>query len=176
MQAIKTGPVAIYARFSTDLQDERSIEDQVRRCREYVKQRRRPARCSGLPRLPPVRREPGAPSVRGDDGLGRCCRIKVIVTEDMSRISRDFADSAQIFKRLQFLKVPLIGVADGIDTSSKHAKLSFTVKMDWSTWRRWSSIQSLSIRRSCRAVDVQCRVDVIGGCGGDARRPFARRR
>jgi DNA invertase Pin-like site-specific DNA recombinase len=55
-------------------------------------------------------------------------RIKVIVTEDMSRISRDFADSAQIFKRLQFLKVPLIGVADGIDTSAKHAKLSFTVK------------------------------------------------
>jgi DNA invertase Pin-like site-specific DNA recombinase len=34
MHAIKSGPVGIYARFSTDLQDERSIEDQVRRCRE----------------------------------------------------------------------------------------------------------------------------------------------
>jgi len=29
---------------------------------------------------------------------------------------------------LQFLKVPPVGVADGIDTSAKHAKLSFTVK------------------------------------------------
>jgi len=38
MQPIKTDPVGIYARFSTDLQDERSIEDQVGRCREYVKQ------------------------------------------------------------------------------------------------------------------------------------------
>jgi DNA invertase Pin-like site-specific DNA recombinase len=36
--------------------------------------------------------------------------------------------SALIFKRLQFKQVPLIGVADGIDTSEKHAKLSFTVK------------------------------------------------
>jgi DNA invertase Pin-like site-specific DNA recombinase len=33
---IQAGPVGIYARFSTDLQSERSIEDQVRRCREYI--------------------------------------------------------------------------------------------------------------------------------------------
>lgn len=54
--------------------------------------------------------------------------IKCIVTEDMSRISRDIADSATIFKKLEFFRVPLIGVADGIDTSQKGAKLSFTFK------------------------------------------------
>lgn len=55
-------------------------------------------------------------------------RIQVIVTEDLSRITRDFADAAAIFKALQFARVPLIGVADGIDTSSRDAKLSYTLK------------------------------------------------
>src|SRR6185369_15167861 len=54
--------------------------------------------------------------------------IKSIVTEDLSRISRDFADSAMIFKRLQFKKVPLVGIADGIDTSQTGAKMAFTLK------------------------------------------------
>jgi site-specific DNA recombinase len=54
--------------------------------------------------------------------------VGAIVTEDISRISRDFADAAQIFKRLQYARVPLISVADGIDTSTKHAKLTYTIK------------------------------------------------
>ena len=42
--------------------------------------------------------------------------------------ARDFADAAQIFKTLQYARVPLISVADGIDTSTKHAKLTYTIK------------------------------------------------
>lgn len=55
-------------------------------------------------------------------------KVDVIVTEDVSRISRDIADSATIFKRLQYLGVALRGVADGIDTGDKSAKLTFTIK------------------------------------------------
>ena len=54
--------------------------------------------------------------------------VTTIVTEDISRISRDFADAAHIFKELQYARVPLIGIADGIDTSAKHAKLTYTLK------------------------------------------------
>ena len=50
---------------------------------------------------------PGASLVRpGFEAMMRAVtekRIGVIVTEDISRISRDFADAAMIFKRLQFL-------------------------------------------------------------------------
>ena len=38
MHALQTGPVAIYARFSSEMQNERSIDDQVRRCREFITQ------------------------------------------------------------------------------------------------------------------------------------------
>ncbi len=128
-QILQSGPVFIYARYSSTLQNERSIEDQVRRCREFIAQH------GGKPEDAQVFADyavsgasldrPGFESmmVAVNDGRGRA-----IITEDMSRVSRDFADSAQIFKQLQFRKVPLVGVADGIDTSTKHAKLSFTVK------------------------------------------------
>lgn len=129
MDWIKTGPLAIYARFSSERQNERSIDDQVRRDREFIAQH------GGDPDKALVFADhavSGASLEREDFelmmALVKTGRIKGIVTEDMSRISRDFADSAQIFKELQFRKVPLVGVADGIDTSAKNGKLSFAVK------------------------------------------------
>ena len=126
---LKAGRIAIYARFSSDSQREASIDDQVRRCREFI------AQGGGDPGLAVIFADHAISGssmdrprfeqmMKGvDDGS-----IDVIVTEDLSRISRDFGDSATIFKKLVYKNVPLLGVADGIDTSSKHAKLSFTVK------------------------------------------------
>jgi site-specific DNA recombinase len=127
--AIKTGPVAIYARFSSDLQREASIEDQVRRCRKFIEQ------AGGDPGKAQIFSDfavsgssmdrPGFEAMMAAVDAGR---IEAIVTEDLSRITRDFADAAFIFKRLQYASIPLLGVADGIDTSARGAKLSFTVK------------------------------------------------
>jgi DNA invertase Pin-like site-specific DNA recombinase len=129
MHAIQTGPVAIYARFSSELQNERSIEDQVRRCREFITQHGGNAQNAQVfPDFAVSGASLDRPGFEAMMVAVNAGRIKAIVTEDMSRISRDFADSAQIFKLLQFRQVPLLGVADGIDTSTKHAKLSFTVK------------------------------------------------
>lgn len=123
--------VAVYARYSSDSQREASIEDQVRRCREYIE------RDGG--RLDPDlvfadHAFSGAslqrPAFEKLMGLvnARPRAVDAIVTEDLSRVTRDFADAAKIFKQLQFLSVPLLGVADGIDTSARSAKLAFTVK------------------------------------------------
>lgn len=127
--AIQAGPVAIYARFSSEKQNGRSIDDQVRVCRAFIAQQ------GGDPDKAKVFADyaiSGASMDRAEFEKMRseieAGRRKVVVTEEMSRISRDFADSAQIFKRMQFLKVPMLGVFDGIDTSAKNAKLSFTVK------------------------------------------------
>jgi DNA invertase Pin-like site-specific DNA recombinase len=120
------GRPAIYARFSSNRQDERSIDDQVRRCRAHLRDTDEQVEVfadyavsgAGLDR-------PGFEALMAavNDGL-----VTAIVTEDISRISRDFADAAQIFRRLQYARVPLIGIADGIDTSAKHAKLTYTLK------------------------------------------------
>lgn len=126
---ISNGRVAIYARFSSDTQRQASIDDQIRRCREYI------AAAGGDPDKALIfqdRAMSGASLERPgfelmmraiDDG-----QIDVVITEDLSRISRDFADAALVFRKLRFAKIPLIGIADGIDTSAKDAKLSFTLK------------------------------------------------
>jgi DNA invertase Pin-like site-specific DNA recombinase len=121
--------VAIYARYSSSLQNERSIEDQVRRCAEHV----RAAGGSVDEDLIFTDMAISAASLKrpGFEMMMKAVdehRVDAIVAEDVSRISRDLADSAALFKRLQYAGVPLIGVADGIDTGSKSAKLTFTVK------------------------------------------------
>jgi DNA invertase Pin-like site-specific DNA recombinase len=126
---LKAGNVAVYARFSSDSQREASIEDQVRRCRTFIDQ------AGGDPSKALIFSDfavsgssidrPGFEAMMAAVDSGR---IGAIVTEDLSRITRDFADAANIFKRLQYASIPLLGVADGIDTSARGAKLSYTVK------------------------------------------------
>jgi DNA invertase Pin-like site-specific DNA recombinase len=128
----KAARVAVYARYSTDKQREASIEDQIRRCREFA--RSRGGRVAD--ELIFSDRAVSGGSTAGRRGFEDLMRlatskpplVDVIVTEDMSRISRDLADSALIFKRLQFAKVQLVGVADGVDTSARGAKMQFTLK------------------------------------------------
>lgn len=126
---VATGRVAIYARYSSELQSEASIEDQARRARDAIK------RAGGDPTRAAVFADyavsgasmarPGLESMMQAVEAGS---IDVILTEDVSRLSRDMGDAAHIFKRLQFAGVPLVSLADGIDTSAKHAKLNFAVK------------------------------------------------
>jgi len=125
---VATGRVAIYARYSSDLQSESSIDDQARRAREFI------VRAGGDPKaivFPDFAVSAASLERPGLEALMRAVeqgRIDVILTEDISRISRDIGDASNIFKRLQFAGVPLISISDGIDTSAKHAKLNFTVK------------------------------------------------
>lgn len=121
---------AVYARFSSDRQRDTSIEDQVRRCREHI-DREQLAPADAVAVFTDFAVSGASLDRPGFEQLMRQVdegRITAIVTEDVSRISRDFADAAIIFRRLQFAKVPLISIADGINTSSRHAKLSFALK------------------------------------------------
>jgi DNA invertase Pin-like site-specific DNA recombinase len=123
--------VAVYARYSSQLQREASIEDQVRRCTQHVTDH------GGTVQADLVFTDSAVsgtsmhrPAFERMMNLvdAKPAKVDVIVTEDMSRISRDFADAAHIFQKLRYLEVPLVGVADGVDTSSQHAKLTFTIK------------------------------------------------
>jgi len=134
MSRTLTGPlsglrVAVYARYSSINQREASIDDQVRRCEKFIKER------GGAiePDLVFADRAVSGASLQRAGfermmTLARSKQVDTIVTEDSSRISREFADAAALFRELTYLEVTLLGVADGIDTSAKHAKLTFGVK------------------------------------------------
>ena len=132
---LATGRVGIYARYSTDLQSETSIDDQARRARDAI------ARAGGDPAkatvFPDYAISGGSMQRPGLEALLRAVeekRIDVVLTEDVSRISRDMGDAAHIFKRLQFAGVPLIGLSDGIDTSGKQGKLTYAFKSMMAEW------------------------------------------
>ncbi len=115
--------IAVYARYSSDNQKESSIEDQVRECQEFIEDRGgkvlrvyKDAAISGA-------------SLHGRAGFddlmhaAKTGAIDVVVTEDLSRISRDLGDSAGVFKRLTFQNVQLLGVADGFDSLEETASM-----------------------------------------------------
>lgn len=113
------------------MQREASIEDQVRRCRDYALQHGATvteehifvdSAISGSSLARP-----------GFEGLMQAVRQKhrpfdAILTEDLSRVSRNIADASLVYDQLRFAGVPLIGVGDGIDTGAKSAKLTYGLK------------------------------------------------
>jgi site-specific DNA recombinase len=104
---------AIYARFSSDLQSDRSIEDQFAICQERAKR-------DGFKVVAKFddRARSGA-SVFGRAGLAEMMdsaktgAFDVLVVEALDRISRDQEDMASIFKRLSFQGIEILTVHEG---------------------------------------------------------------
>jgi len=99
----------IYARFSSDRQSDKSIEDQVRLCRERaVAQGWRVASVhSDYAISGALRDRPGLNALLSEVSAGG---IDVVLVEDIDRLSRDQEHMAGIRKRLGFSGVALQAV------------------------------------------------------------------
>ena len=115
----------IYARYSTDLQREASIEDQIRSCRELIDR-------SGWAYLHAYadRAISGASSIRpGYQQLledARAGAFDIVVAEALDRLSRDQEDIAGLYKQLGFASVKLTTVTEG-DITELHVGLKGTM-------------------------------------------------
>ena len=117
---------AVYARFSSEKQSPLSIEDQVRKCREYAEQR-------GWAVLDSHIYSDEGISGATDDRLGLRRMLAaatssgkpfdVVLVDDTSRISRTLKDSFTIHDELRFAGVRLVFVSQGIDTDSEQAEV-----------------------------------------------------
>ena len=128
---LKGARIGIYARYSTDRQSSRSVDDQIRLCREFVE------RAGGDPDAVQVfedRAESGT-SLRRSGGIERLIdatidgRINCIVVEHTDRITRDVADGMTLWKRWDFHGVRLVGVSDGLDSADASGKLLFMMSL-----------------------------------------------
>ena len=104
---------AIYARFSSDLQDTRSLADQVSLANSYIAARSlklvgvyEDAAISGASTL----NRPGIQRLLMD---AKAARFDLIVTESLDRLSRSQADIAALYEKLSFLGVRIETLADG---------------------------------------------------------------
>jgi site-specific DNA recombinase len=117
---------AIYARFSSELQDARSINDQIAMARKYAEARGltvtqvyQDAAISGASTI----NRPGLQNLLSDAAAGR---FDVVVTESLDRLSRSQADIATLYEKLTFLGVRIETLADGA-VSEIHVGLKGTM-------------------------------------------------
>ncbi len=104
--------VAIYARYSTDMQKPTSIEDQLRLCRERAEREKWSVageycdpEISGSTLL-----RPGVQQLMHDAMLGK---FDVVLAEALDRLSRDQEDTAALYKRLEFADAAIITLSEG---------------------------------------------------------------
>ena len=116
----------IYARYSSDLQSDASIEDQVRLCEERLQ-----SEGHMLVQVYQDRAISGG-SVHNRDGIQRLMEavrlggVDLVMAEALDRVSRDQEDIAAIYKRLQFAGVTLTTLAEG-EVSELHIGLKGTM-------------------------------------------------
>ncbi len=114
---------AIYARYSSDRQNERSVDDQVRLCVQRAER-------EGW-ELGPVFADYAISGATRDrpqlnSMLAATGDFDILIAESLDRISRDQEDIANIFKRLRFAGVRIVTLADG-DVSEIHIGLKGTM-------------------------------------------------
>ncbi len=116
---------AIYARFSTDMQRDASIDDQIRTCRDYAKKQ-------GMEVVEVFsdKATSGASLMRsGIQNLLRSAatgQFDVVVSEALDRLSRNQADIASVYQKLEFQSVAIETVSEG-SISEMHIGLKGTM-------------------------------------------------
>lgn len=101
---------ALYARFSTDLQNPASAEDQLRQCRAFAAR-------EGWTIVAEYRDEAISGTQRDRPGLNALLAaapgLDIVLAESLDRISRDQEDIAGIFKRLRYARARLHTISEG---------------------------------------------------------------
>lgn len=118
--------VALYARYSSDLQSSQSIDDQFNLCRQFAERQ-------GWRVVQYYRDEAiSGASIRGRDGIARLLDdaraglFDILCAEALDRISRDQEDMAHIYKALRFRGIALHTVTEGL-TDEMHIGLKGTM-------------------------------------------------
>ena len=115
----------IYARYSTELQREASIEDQVRLCRARIESEcwSAGATYSDYAQSGATNLRPGYQQLLADARGGG---FDVVVAEALDRLSRDQEHVAALFKQLSFAGVKIVTVAEG-EIGALHVGLKGTM-------------------------------------------------
>ncbi len=123
---------AIYARYSSDLQRDTSIDDQLRKCREWMSPKQG---WSVVEEFVLADRGISGASLTGRAALQRLllackqrpCPFDVLLVDDTSRLSRNLADALRATEILNFNGVELISVSQGISTKHESARSMFAL-------------------------------------------------
>jgi len=115
----------VYARYSSELQSDTSLDDQVRLCRNVVE--RHGWTClhaytdRAMSGASPLR--PGYQRLLED---ARADQFDIVIAEALDRLTRDQADTATLYKQLTFLGIKIITISEG-EITELHVGLKGTM-------------------------------------------------
>ncbi|MDR0609655.1 MAG: recombinase family protein [Planctomycetaceae bacterium] len=129
-QHTQQGCAAVYARYSSDLQDTSSIEGQIRKARDWAarnefmiqeKHRFTDEAISGTKNCRPGLDQMLAAAERGE--------FNILIVESLSRLARSHVYASTVMMHLVYvLKIRIIGIDDGCDTSHSGWELLAGIK------------------------------------------------
>jgi site-specific DNA recombinase len=122
---------AIYARYSSDLQRESSIEDQIRKCREYAAARD----WEILEEHVRFDQAVSGAALTGREALqslvGAAKRhpkpFDCLLVDDSSRLTRNLADGLKTTDLFRFNGIDVVFVSQNFDTSQEHSRMMVTM-------------------------------------------------
>ncbi len=121
--------VAIYARYSSENQSEKSIDDQVRVCRKYIENNRLifdekhiyvDEAISGS-----IHNRPGLQAL---EKAIENKEVQAVAVDDLSRLSRSNHQMLTLVQKFDYFQVKIISVSDGIMTDDDNSKLGIHIR------------------------------------------------
>lgn len=121
--------VAIYARYSSENQSEKSIDDQIRVCRKYIEENRFIVSEKHI-----YTDEAISGSIINRPGLQALEKalenkeIDAVAVDDLSRLSRSNHQMLTLVNKFNFYNTKIISVSDGIITDDDNSKLGIHIR------------------------------------------------
>jgi len=120
---------AIYARYSSENQSEKSIDDQTRVCKNYIKEHRMTIDDEHIYVDEAVSgslvNRPGLQAL--EEGMENK-EFGAVVVDDLSRLSRSNHQMLTLVLKFDYHQVKLISVSDGIVTGDENSKLGIHIR------------------------------------------------
>jgi site-specific DNA recombinase len=110
----KAKRVAIYSRYSSDLQNDRSIEDQIVVCEKFAAKNGWSVKGNFYDRAASGATLFGRPQFAKMVSEAHAGSFDIILSEDLDRLSRSQSDIAQLFENMNFAEIEIHTLADGL--------------------------------------------------------------
>jgi len=120
---------AIYARYSSENQSEKSIDDQIRVCKKYCAEHELTV-CDEHIYVDEALSGSllNRPGLQALDKAAENKEFEAVLVDDLSRLSRSNHQMLTLVLKFNYLQVKIISVADGISTDDENSKLGIQMR------------------------------------------------
>ncbi len=121
--------VAIYARYSSENQSEKSIDDQIRVCKRYIKENNMTVEEGHIYIDEAISGSiVNRPALQALEKAAENKEFDAVAVDDLSRLSRSNHQMLTLVMKFNYLQIKMISVSDGIISDDENSKLGIHIR------------------------------------------------